>query len=161
MPKNTYDCLLIDEAHRLNAKSGMFSNKGENQIKELINSSKISVFFIDEDQIVTTKDIGSIEEIKKWAKELGSIIHFNKSLELVSQFRCNGSDGYLAFLDDLLGIRETANYNYFDMDYYIKLFDNPNEMRNVLREKNTNNKARMIAGYCYPWNYNTINPKLI
>ena len=152
VPKNTYDCLLIDEAHRLNAKSGMFSNKGENQIKELINASKISVFFIDEDQIVTTKDIGSIEEIKKWAKELGSIIHFNKSLELVSQFRCNGSDGYLAFLDDLLGIRETANYNYFDMDYDIKLFDNPNEMRNALREKNTNNKARMIAGYCYPWN---------
>ena len=152
MPKNTYDCLLIDEAHRLNAKSGMFSNKGENQIKELINASKISVFFIDEDQIVTTKDIGSIEEIKKWAKELGSIVHFNKSLELVSQFRCNGSDGYLAFLDDLLGIRETANYNYFDMDYDIKLFDNPNEMRNALREKNTNNKARMIAGYCYPWN---------
>lgn len=42
---NVYDCLLVDESHRLNAKSGMFSNKGENQIKEIIHAAKISVFF--------------------------------------------------------------------------------------------------------------------
>jgi DNA replication protein DnaC len=46
---NTFDTLIIDEAHRLNTKSGMFSNLGENQIKEIINASKFSVFFIDED----------------------------------------------------------------------------------------------------------------
>ena len=34
-----------DEAHRLNEKSGMFHNMGENQIKELIHSSICSVFF--------------------------------------------------------------------------------------------------------------------
>lgn len=57
----------------------------------------------------------------------------------------------LAFLDNLLGIRETANYT-FDRDYDIKLFDNPNKMREALREKNKlNNKARMVAGYCYNW----------
>ena len=151
-PNNTFDCIITDEAHRLNEKSGMYSNKGENQIKEIIKSSKISVFFIDEDQIVTTKDIGSISEIKAWAKLLGSKVHQNESLELKSQFRCNGSDGYLAFLDDLLEIRETANFDYFDLDYDIKVFDDPNEMREELRKKNINNKARMIAGYCYPWN---------
>lgn len=149
-PSNTYDCILCDEAHRLNEKSGLFSNKGENQIKEIINSSKISVFFIDEDQIISTKDIGRISEIKKWAKELGSVVHFNESLELKSQFRCNGSDGYLAFLDNLLGIRQTANYS-FDIDYDLRIFDDPNEMREALRKTNINNKSRMIAGYCYPW----------
>jgi len=151
VPNNTYDCILCDEAHRLNAKSGMYANLGENQIKEIITSSKISVFFIDEDQIVSTKDIGTVKEIKKWAHELGSIVHYNESLELKSQFRCNGSDGYLAFLDNVLGIRDTANY-IFDMDYDIEICDDPNEMREKLREKNINNKARMIAGYCYPWN---------
>lgn len=149
---NVYDCLLVDESHRLNAKSGMFSNKGENQIKEIIHAAKISVFFIDEDQIVTTKDIGSVEEIKKWAKHENSTIISGESLILKSQFRCNGSDGYLAFLDDLLGIRETANYNYFDLDYDIRIFDSPTKMREELRKTNINNKSRMIAGYCYPWN---------
>lgn len=150
-PLNTYDCILCDEAHRLNEKSGMFANKGENQIKEIINSAKISVFFIDEDQIISTKDIGTVKEIKKWAKQLGSVVHCNESLELKSQFRCNGSDGYLAFLDNLLGIRETANYS-FDLDYDLRVFDDPNETREELRKTNSHNKSRMIAGYCYPWN---------
>ena len=150
--QNSFDCLLCDEAHRLNEKSGIFHNAGENQVKEIINAAKISVFFIDEDQIISSSDIGSIAEIKKWAKQLGSHIHEGKSLELTAQFRCNGSDGYLAFLDSVLQIRQTANYNYFDMDYDIKVFDDPNEMKEALREKNGNNKARMIAGYCYPWN---------
>jgi DUF2075 family protein len=132
-------------------KSGMYSNLGENQIKEIINAARISVFFIDEDQIVTMKDIGTIKEIKKQAKALGSVVHCNDSLKLTSQFRCNGSDGYIAFIDDLLQLRETANSKYFDVDYDIRVFDDPSKMRDALRKKNTKNKARMIAGYCYPW----------
>ena len=62
--KNEVDCLIVDEAHRLNAKSGMFQNLGENQIKEIINASNFSVFFIDEDQKVTLKDIGSIDVLR-------------------------------------------------------------------------------------------------
>lgn len=151
IPKNTFDCLLCDEAHRLNEKSGMYHNMGENQVKEIINAAKISVFFIDEDQVISSSDIGSIAEIKKWARELGSKVHAGDSLELKSQFRCNGSDGYLAFLDSVLQIRETANYNYFDLDYDIEIFDDPNKMKEALRIKNGDNKARMIAGYCYPW----------
>ena len=149
---DTFDCLITDEAHRLNAKSGMYQNLGENQIKEIIAASKVSVFFIDEDQIVTTKDIGSIDEIKKWAKICGSEVFCDETTRLVSQFRCNGSDGYLAFIDDLLGIRNTANFDGFDVEYDIRIFDNPCEMREALRDKNRiNNKARMVAGYCYEW----------
>ena len=149
---NLFDCLLVDEAHRLNEKSGLFQNKGDNQIKEIINSSKISVFFIDEDQKVTTKDIGSIDEIIKWAKYCHSEIHMGEDLVLASQFRCGGSDGYLAFLDNLLGIRETANIDLIDIDYDVRVFDDPNKMRDELRKLNrVNNKARMLAGYCYNW----------
>ena len=151
-PTDTFDCLIVDEAHRLNAKSGMFKNKGENQIKEIINAAKVSVFFIDENQVVTASDIGSVAEIKKWASVLGSKVYSGEQYRLSSQFRCNGSDGYIAFLDDLLGIRNTANYNGFDHDYELKVFDDPDEMREALRIKNlTNNKSRMIAGYCYEW----------
>lgn len=149
---NEFDCLIVDEAHRLNAKSGMFKNKGENQIKEIINASKVSVFFLDEDQVVTSSDIGSVQEIEKWAKICGSTLYYNEETKLTSQFRCNGSDGYIAFLDDLLGIRPTANAEGFDMDYDLRIFDDPREMREELRVKNlVNNKARMVAGYCYEW----------
>jgi len=90
---NEFDVLVVDEAHRLNAKSGMFQNAGENQIKELIHAATFTVFFLDEDQRVTLKDIGEKEEIKKWAKKAGAIV---KEMILPSQFRCNGSDGYLS-----------------------------------------------------------------
>ena len=46
-----------DEAHRLNEKSGMFHNMGENQIKEVLHAAGCSVFFIDESQRVTMDDI--------------------------------------------------------------------------------------------------------
>jgi len=151
VPKDSFDCLLADEAHRLNLKSGLYGNRGENQVAEIINAARISVFFVDEDQIVTMKDIGRVAEIKKQAERLGSEVHCSDSLKLKSQFRCNGSDGYLAFLDDLLEIRETANAFEFDLDYDIRLFDDASSMREALRPLNAGNRARMIAGYCYRW----------
>ncbi len=146
---NEIDCLIVDEAHRLNAKSGMFQNLGENQIKEIINASRFSIFFIDENQKVTLKDIGSIDQIKKYAKELNAELQI---VELESQFRCNGSDGYLAWLDNLLGIRKTANFDNMDFNYDFKVFDNPNDIRDLIIEKNkVNNKSRIVAGYCWNW----------
>lgn len=154
-PNNYFDCLIVDEAHRLQMKSGMFQNLGEAQIKEIIHASKVSVFFIDENQVVTTSDCGSIELIKHYAKLLDSEVISGTDYQLVSQFRCNGSDGYLAFVDDMLGIKETAN-KILDLDYDVKVFSNPCEMREALRVKNAiNNKARMLAGYCYDWSSKT------
>jgi DUF2075 family protein len=148
--RNDFDTLIIDEAHRLNEKSGRYSNLGENQIKELINVSKCAVFFIDEDQRVTLKDIGTIDEIRKWAdRENAEVVE----MELASQFRCNGSDGYLAWLDHMLQIRETANTTLDEIDYDFKVFADPNELRKAIEEKNKkNNKSRMVAGYCWDWN---------
>ena len=146
---NEVNVLVVDEAHRLNAKSGMFQNLGENQIKEIINASNFSIFFIDEDQKVTLKDIGSVDEIKKYAKELDTGIRI---VELESQFRCNGSDGYLSWLDNLLEIRKTANFDDMDFDYDFKVLDDPNEVRRLIEEKNReNNKSRMVAGYYWDW----------
>ena len=146
---NKIDVLVVDEAHRLNEKSGLFQNKGENQIKEIINASKFSIFFIDENQKVTLKDIGSEDLIKKFANELGAGIY---TYELSSQFRCNGSDGYIAWLDNTLEIRDTANIDLDGFDYEFIVFDNPNEMRKAIIEKNNiNNKSRIVAGYCWDW----------
>lgn len=154
-PINSVGTILADEAHRLNEKSGMFQNKGENQIKEIIHSSRCSVFFIDESQRVTTSDIGSVAEIEKWAeKEQAEVT----KMKLVSQFRCNGSDGYLAWLDDVLQIRETANYDLEEIDYDIRICDSPFEMEHIVIEKNNiRNRARILAGYCWNWPKETRN----
>ena len=146
---NMIDTIICDEAHRLNEKSGMFHNLGQNQIKEIINASLCSVFFIDESQRVTLSDIGSVAEIKKWAQELDSEI---SEMELVSQFRCNGSDGYLAWLDNVLEIRNTANSDMKDIDYDIRIVDSPNEVRDLIIECNKSvNHSRILAGYCWAW----------
>lgn len=148
-PRNAVGTLLADEAHRLNEKSGMFQNIGENQIKEIIHAAVCSVFFIDESQRVTLADIGSVAEIEKWAEiEKSEVI----KMELVSQFRCNGSDGYLAWLDQTLEIRDTANYDLDGIDYDIRICDTPAEMESIVIEKNKQrNRARILAGYCWNW----------
>lgn len=145
---NEFDALIVDEAHRLNEKSGMFQNLGENQIKEIINAAKFSVFFLDEDQRVTFKDVGETSTIKEWANLLGATVH---QLELQSQFRCNGSDGYLAWVDNCLEIKETANETLEGINYDFRVFDSPNELRDAIFKKNRNNKARLVAGYCWDW----------
>lgn len=148
--KNVFDVLIIDEAHRLNAKSGLFKNLGENQIKEIINASKFSIFFIDENQKIDIFDIGQKSEIQKYASLFNAKV---KTLELNSQFRCNGSDGYVAWLDNILGIRETANFDGFEGEYDFRIIDDPNKLRDMILEKNKfNNKSRLLAGYCWNWN---------
>ncbi len=147
--KNTFDTLIVDEAQRLNGKSGMFRNLGENQIKEIINASKFSVFFVDEDQKVTWHDIGDKEEIEKWANEANSKVH---TLQLSSQFRCNGSDGYIAWLDEVLQIKETANTKLDTAEFNFQIVDSPSKLRDIIFEKNKEkNKARLVAGYCWDW----------
>lgn len=145
---NTYDALIIDEAHRLNEKSGLYGNLGENQIKELIDSSKCSIFFIDEDQRVTLSDIGSKQAIRSFAKAKGATV---EEYVLSSQFRCSGSDGYVAWLDDVLEIRPTAHPVLDTSDYEFKVFDSPQAMHAAIEQKNHGNKARVVAGYCWPW----------
>ena len=145
--KDELDCLIVDEAHRLNEKTGMFQ-KGENQIKEIINAAKVSIFFVDDYQMVTTKDIGSTDEIKKWCHVYEADIYEDT---LLSQFRCNGSDSYLSWLDNVLEINCEAT-DEFDYDYDIRICDTPEQVRNLIFEKNKiNNKSRLVAGYCWNW----------
>lgn len=146
---NEFDALIVDEAHRLNKHSGLYGNLGENQIKEIIAAAKCAIFFIDEDQRVTLKDIGKVEEIELWAYKQRAEVTV---MELNSQFRCNGSDGYLAWLDSVLHIRDTANENFEELDYEFKVVSTPSELKNIIFDKNKiNNRARMVAGYCWKW----------
>jgi DUF2075 family protein len=146
---DTYDTLIVDEAHRLNEKSGLYRNLGEHQVKEIIRASRCTVFFVDDDQRVTLLDVGHTEVLRHYAQELGAEV---TELQLSSQFRCNGSDGYLAWLDHTLEVRETANPDLDTAEYDFRVFDNPAELHALIEQKNrSNNRSRVVAGYCWTW----------
>ena len=148
-PKDSIGALVVDEAHRLNLKSGLYANRGENQIKEIINTARFTVFFVDDYQRIHIKDIGSVQSIKACAEELGADVHLE---HLSSQFRCNGSDGYLSWIDNAIQIRETANIILTDEDFDFRVYDSPLELFNEIYRKNeVNNKSRVVAGYCWDW----------
>lgn len=145
--ENSYDLLIVDEAHRLKLRSQYI--KGVNQIMEIINSSRTAVFFIDEAQKVTWQDIGEISAIEGFAKQSGAEIQY---LELTSQFRCSGSDDYMVWLDNALGVQMDSE-SYFSPDRFdFRIVDSPSDLRDLIRERNKiNNKSRMVAGYCWNW----------
>jgi DUF2075 family protein len=147
---NVFDTLIVDEAHRLNEKSGLYGNLGVNQIEELIRAARCSVFFLDEDQRVTFKDIGERGAIFREAARVGAKV---TTLGLKSQFRCNGSDGYLAWLDNTLGIRPSpANALLDAREFDFRVFDSPEAVRReIVRLNKARNRARMVAGYCWDW----------
>ena len=146
---NEFDALVVDEAHRLNEKSGLYGNLGEHQVKEIIRSSRFAVFFVDESQKVTLRDVGDRDTIRKWAKESGAVV---EEMALASQFRCNGSDGYLAWLDHMLQIRTTANDHFDSSEFDFRIVDSPVELRDLITKRNRErNRARLVAGYCWNW----------
>ena len=146
---DSFDMLLADEAHRLQEHSGLYGNQGENQIKEIINAAKVSVFFIDEHQRISLQDIGSVAEIEKWADfHQANVLHY----QLVSQFRCSGSDEYMNWLDHLLQYDNKKPIQLSGTTYDFQVIDSPSEMMALIRKHNRRrNKSRLVAGYCWKW----------
>ena len=149
-PLNVFDVLVVDEAHRLKGK-GAYRYQGENQIQDIIHASRLNVFFVDDTQTVVPADIGSAAEIRRIAESEGSEV---VEMELKAQFRCSGAEGFINWLTHTLQIEDTANFEGWDSeDYEFRLFDDPNELRDVIRQKNeeTNNNARLVAGFAWKW----------
>lgn len=143
-----FDILIVDEAHRLKLRT-QYSKGGDNQIREIIHAARTSVFFIDEAQKVTWKDIGEVNEIIRFAQMMDADI---TQLQLSSQFRCNGSDGYMDWLDNILLSKHVESTYFSYEDYDFQVFDDPSHLFDRIRERNTpGNKSRMLAGYCWNW----------
>ena len=148
---NEIPVIIVDEAHRLKQQTYVGRVRGNNQIREIINAANFSIFFIDEDQIVTDNDIGTIEEIKRCCDINSVKIDNIVQMELESQFRCKGSTSYIAWLDDVLQIRKTANNILDTKEYDFKVVDTPDELDKLITERNSENKSRLVAGYYKEW----------
>ena len=145
----THAVLIVDEAHRLK-HGNVYQYKGENMVADMVRAAKVSVFFVDETQQVTWNDCGSVSEIRTQADQIGVAVM--ELPELLAQFRCNGSTGYLNWIDDVLQIRPTGNFeNWGDGQYEFAVFDKPDDLYRELQRKNAENRARLIAGYAWDW----------
>jgi len=156
--ENEIDVLICDEAHRIRKDSNdwgvpaMYKSRNP-QIDDLIRPAKMSVFFIDERQVVRPNEIGSVDLIKQSAKKLGVKDSEIFEFELKAQFRCSGSDSFLQWLENILDIRESENMVLSKEMMEFKIFDSPQSMYEAIKKKNQEkpNCARMVAGFCWPW----------
>lgn len=138
--KNIASISVVDEAQRLN---------DEDQIDCIIRASAVSVFFVDERQIVSFEDIGTVDVIEKYARKWNA--GFIDAGKLRAQFRCGGAGNYIKWIDKLLEIDSKEKLN-MNPRYDIKMVDKFENMRFELAELNKKgHEARIVAGYCWAW----------
>ena len=116
----------------------------------LIRAAKTCVFFIDDKQIIRSAEIGSTGVIKEYAENYNCSV---EEVELVSQFRCNGSNNYLDWLEGVVYNDNIKREISFKDSYDFKVFNSPTELYNKLEEVNKaeNVTSRLVAGFCWEW----------
>ena len=73
-------------------------------------------------------------------------------LELSSQFRCGGSDDYIAWIDGSLGVAPRTDSYFSTSRFDFRVFDDPTELFEAIKSRNRiNGKSRLVAGYCWDW----------
>lgn len=154
---NAVDVLVADEAHRIRKNSNnMYTPKAERrdtpQVDELLRAAKVSVFFIDDDQVVRPDEIGSVQYIREAAERNDCTV---LEYQLEAQFRCAGSDGFVNWVNNTLGIRKTANILWQGNEGFdFRIFSSPEELEAAIRRKaSEGHSARMTAGFCWPWSH--------
>ena len=154
--ENQLDILIIDEAHRIGKNSNnQFTKSADRtempQIEQLIRCAKTSVFFIDDKQTIRFLEVGNTDLIKEAAKKYNCSV---KEEELVSQFRCNGSDNYIDWLESVLGhSTEKRTFNAKKDKFDFKIVESPAKLYEIIKQKNAEPKttARLTAGFCWKW----------
>ena len=162
--EDSVDVLLVDEAHRIQKSANNQYTRADKrtdlpQIDTIIRSSKITVFFIDDKQAIRGVEIGSASLIREAAQRWDAKV---EECELTSQFRCNGSDNYMDWMEQVLYNKPvTSTFNAEDFD--LRIFDSPQEMYDqlVIQNNKPNQTARIMAGFCWPWSKEVVDGDLV
>ena len=155
MKENGLDVLLIDEAHRIETSNVYQHMRAADRsdmpmVDQLIRCAKTTVFFIDDKQRVRHQEIGNSSFIRNSAQKLKATV---EEVELLSQFRCMGSNDYLEWIESVLGYTNQKKILKDDKLFEFKIFNSPAELYDELKKKEAEkaNSARLVAGYCWPW----------
>lgn len=153
--ENGLDVLLVDEAHRIETKNTYQHMRQADRsdmpmVDQLIRCAKTTVFFIDDKQRVRQQEIGNSTFIRNSAQKFNASV---EEIELLSQFRCMGSNNYLEWIESVLGYSEEKKIFRKNEEFEFRIYDSPGELYKNLKGKELEkpNSARLVAGYCWPW----------
>lgn len=162
-PFQGLDLLLVDEAHRVRETSvTQYTRKedrtGKSQVQELLDSAKVVVFLLDENQSVRPDEIGSSALVRSAARESRAVF---REFDLRQQFRCGGCTEYQDWVDHLLGFDAPPPQTWKDR-YDFGMVTTPEELEAFLAEQRGGGRsARMLAGFCWPWSDPLPNGSLV
>ena len=152
---NSLDVLILDEAHRIRETSvNRYTKKHlrteRPQIDELMAAARVPVFLLDQYQVVRPGELGTVEEIRDYAADRGFQV---REVSLDDQFRCGGSEGFITWVQRLLGLAPGGPVNWEpDGSFEVGMVNSPEEMQSLLEDEIAQGfGARMTAGYCWPW----------
>ncbi len=152
---NELDCVILDEAHRIRATSASRWTRKEHrtgrpQLDELLSAARVPVFLLDEHQVVRPGELGTVEDIEASALGEGMKV---EHIDLSAQFRCGGSQLYVAWVQQLLGLRPGGPTPWEGEDgFEVAVVDSPEELTHRLAaHEQQGYTARMAAGFCWPW----------
>ena len=152
---NGIEVLINDEAHRLretstNRWTPSRTRTGRPQVEELIDAARVSVFLLDEHQVVRTGERGTVEWIRSAASSMGCEL---VQIDLAAQFRCGGSSAYEAWVRRLLGLESGGPTSWVgDDNFDVSVASAPSAMEARLATLlNRGYSARIAAGYCWEW----------
>jgi hypothetical protein len=160
------DVVICDEAHRIRASSNSrFTRRelrtDEPQVHELIGVARVSVFLLDENQVVRPGEIGTTSSIASAARSKRAIV---EKVDLNGQFRCMGSPVYIEWVEALLGLSTDPLTPWTDdgSGFELRVADSPGALETWLITKLDDGcTARLAAGYCWPWNDPTPEGSLV
>jgi hypothetical protein len=156
-PPDSIDVIIADEAHRIRESSNTrFSKRSTKpQVNEMLDAAKVCVFLLDDNQVVRPGEVGTPDLIRQAAIDTDAEFF---EIKLEGQFRCSGSESYLAWLDwllDLGGDNDTS-WRAKDEDgrpqYDFQIVASPEALEAKLQARRKEGfDARMAAGFCWPW----------
>ncbi|GAA5057625.1 hypothetical protein HNP84_000531 [Thermocatellispora tengchongensis] len=150
------EVIIADEAHRIRKTSRDRMDEDDlrdppPQIDELIRAARVPVFLLDEHQVVRRGEVGSLELIRNRAEQLGCTM---RVINLRHQFRCSGSPEYVDWVERLLMLAPSQGRPIWQPleNFTLYVAHTPLAMENYLRARVAENyKARIAAGFCWPW----------
>lgn len=151
-PQDPIDVAFVDEAHLL-LTQGKQSYKGNNQLEDIIDRSKVTVIMFDENQILTTQQYWEarvLEYYKKLAKKNGNYY------ELKDQLRISADKCTMDWIDDFTKRRKLNKIPVDSTGFEIRVFEHPIDLETEIKRKakaKESRLSRMVA--TYDWKYNS------
>ena len=153
--RNGLDVLILDEAHRIRETSENRYTRAalrtkRPQVDELLATARVPVFLLDQHQVVRPGEMGTADDIERHAIAAGLRVH---QVSLDAQFRCGGSEGYVDWVQRLLGLAGEGPVEWAtDERFSLDVVETPSELESRLAAyRDTGYGARMTAGFCWPW----------